>query len=234
MLPTLLMRIQSLLDFIQRGPIPEQVATHLSASFCPFGEAAGVTISTLQSNSRITCDVATGFPDNKMLLGLEIGVADDRPGSTAMTTLQPLILNEAAVQYYFKDFLPENFIKDFQSAVIMPVGTSRMYGVAIQGNLTEIDGIREYVECIRSILVIYENTRSGTTSASRMTGKRHDSKVLTERQALIVELIKNDKTNGDIARELGYSESLIRQETIVIYRKLGISGRQDLQAGSPD
>lgn len=41
-------------------------------------------------------------------------------------------------------------------------------------------------------------------------------------------MIKEQKTNAAIASELGYSESLIRQETIIIYRKLGVSGRKDL------
>ncbi|NDI24790.1 MAG: hypothetical protein EBY87_04585, partial [Actinobacteria bacterium] len=47
-------------------------------------------------------------------------------------------------------------------------------------------------------------------------------------QFLILELIKENLTNADIATNLGYSESTIRQETIVIYRKLGINGRKDL------
>jgi DNA-binding NarL/FixJ family response regulator len=37
-------------------------------------------------------------------------------------------------------------------------------------------------------------------------------------------------TNAQIAHEIGYSESLIRQETVVIYRKLGVSGRKEIQS----
>jgi hypothetical protein len=33
---------------------------------------------------------------------------------------------------------------------------------------------------------------------------------------------------------MGYSESLIRQETMVIYRKLGIEGRRDINMKIPD
>jgi DNA-binding NarL/FixJ family response regulator len=51
---------------------------------------------------------------------------------------------------------------------------------------------------------------------------------LTERQELITDLIKKSKTNGQIGQMLGYSESLIRQETIIIYQKLGIEGRREL------
>jgi DNA-binding NarL/FixJ family response regulator len=36
--------------------------------------------------------------------------------------------------------------------------------------------------------------------------------------------------NAQIGIEIGYSESLVRQETVVIYRKLQVTGRQAMQA----
>jgi DNA-binding CsgD family transcriptional regulator len=44
---------------------------------------------------------------------------------------------------------------------------------------------------------------------------------------LILKLIAEGRTNAAIADVLGYSESLIRQETIKIYAKLGCSGRNE-------
>jgi len=59
-------------------------------------------------------------------------------------------------------------------------------------------------------------------------------KELTRRQTSILVMIKEGRTNGSIASVLGYSESLIRQETIIIYKKLGVDGRRELlnQAGA--
>jgi DNA-binding CsgD family transcriptional regulator len=51
---------------------------------------------------------------------------------------------------------------------------------------------------------------------------------MNTREISIVELIKLGKNNAEIAKALGYSESTIRQDTIKIYRKLGISGRQEI------
>ena len=53
---------------------------------------------------------------------------------------------------------------------------------------------------------------------------------LTERQNLILQMIADGRTNADIADLLGYSESLIRQETIRIYSKLACSGRNEAAA----
>ena len=51
---------------------------------------------------------------------------------------------------------------------------------------------------------------------------------LTPRQWEIHAFILEGMSNLSIAHEMKYSESLIRQETMRIYKKLGITGRKDL------
>jgi len=50
---------------------------------------------------------------------------------------------------------------------------------------------------------------------------------LTDRQKRILDGMARGKTNGAIARELGYSESTIRHESMTIYRTLGVSRREE-------
>jgi DNA-binding CsgD family transcriptional regulator len=52
---------------------------------------------------------------------------------------------------------------------------------------------------------------------------------LSDRQLVIADLLERGFNNGQIALEIGYSESLIRQETVAIYRKLEVTGRKALQ-----
>lgn len=56
---------------------------------------------------------------------------------------------------------------------------------------------------------------------------------LTERQKLIHQLMCKGFTNAQIAAEVGYSESLVRQETIQIFRILGVSGRKEIIESPP-
>lgn len=49
----------------------------------------------------------------------------------------------------------------------------------------------------------------------------------SDRQQRILERIQDGKTNKSIARELGFSESTIRQETLRLYRSLGVNSRTD-------
>jgi DNA-binding CsgD family transcriptional regulator len=67
------------------------------------------------------------------------------------------------------------------------------------------------------------------------TQKDHSSQLsstqsteLTSRQLVILAELRRGKTNMTIATDLNYSQSLIRQETIEIYHKMGISGRKEL------
>lgn len=53
---------------------------------------------------------------------------------------------------------------------------------------------------------------------------------LTDRQVVIAGLLERGFNNAQIGLEIGYSESLVRQETVAIYRKLQVTGRQAMQA----
>ena len=59
-----------------------------------------------------------------------------------------------------------------------------------------------------------------------------EPKSLTERQLVIKTLMEKGFTNPAIAAEIGYSESLVRQETMAIYSLLDISGRKELLEGN--
>ena len=50
---------------------------------------------------------------------------------------------------------------------------------------------------------------------------------LTRRQIAIIEMMSQQMTNMQIARELGYSESTVRHETMRIYEILQANGRRE-------
>lgn len=60
---------------------------------------------------------------------------------------------------------------------------------------------------------------------SKSTEKTVD--VLTDRQKKVLEGMAEGKPNRVIARELGFSESTIRLDSLQIYRTLGVSGRKE-------
>lgn len=72
-----------------------------------------------------------------------------------------------------------------------------------------------------------EKGSAGETGSSGSVGD------LTSRQLVVLAEMRRGKSNAAIADDLDYSESLIRQETIEIYRKMGITGRSALSNEDP-
>jgi DNA-binding NarL/FixJ family response regulator len=114
----------------------------------------------------------------------------------------------------------------------MPLLPNYASTLSTQVKMEDGEESHEYFGLLQSIfnlyiqrMGIYENHNSGRvskTKENRMGAK------LSERQELILEMIKDGMTNSSIANRMGYSESLIRQESMAIYQKLGVDGRRDL------
>ncbi len=128
---TLMSQVQALFQFLQSRPIPDQMAQYLSENFCPSGEIAGVTISTLQNDGKVVCNTAIGFLRNDLISGSVIDIKDDRPGSESMRKLGTLVLKRADLADRFSQFVPKDYMADFETAVIMNVTPRRMYGFAL-------------------------------------------------------------------------------------------------------
>ena len=83
-----------------------------------------------------------------------------------------------------------------------------------------------FLKALGNLLSIeLENSPNLNRSRLRDAAEEHP---LSTRQELIRQLLAKGFTNAHIAQEIGYSESLVRQETIAIYSALQISGRKDL------
>jgi DNA-binding NarL/FixJ family response regulator len=90
----------------------------------------------------------------------------------------------------------------------------------------------DYYELLHSLLSFYMNVSLHSERQAGITNFHTSSlkdKPLTLRQQVILEMMKKRMTNREIAREIRYSESLVRQETITIFAKLGFAGRKDLK-----
>lgn len=94
--------------------------------------------------------------------------------------------------------------------------------------LNEDDDELEYFEALAAIVggAIIKKLPPSTFTLNKSKQNLEPNR-LTERQELILKMLSEGRTNGDIADVLGYSESLIRQETIRIYANLGCNGRSE-------
>ncbi len=124
----------------------------------------------------------------------------------------------------------------FKSVIAWPVASDyRIIGsfcALAETPFREDPELKECMEALATLIgvAILQNiatNHSNPPSRGVLTPDSNHDEELSERQELILKMISEGRTNGDIADILGYSESLIRQETIRIYATLKCSGRAE-------
>lgn len=115
---------------------------------------------------------------------------------------------------------------DWSSAIAVPIQAIGAYFLVLRES-SQIDAeVRCFLKTIAHLIAITldEPIPVFKTKVDQIP----DGKTLTPRQEIIKSLLARGFTNAHIAKEIGYSESLVRQETIAIYAALRISGREEL------
>lgn len=173
-------------------------------------------------------------PDIVGLSETPLTVFTDHPASESIRT------NSMIVTRFQEDL--DSVLSSKLKLVAWPIhADSRTIGsliALVETNGESSDETIEYLEAISEVIGSavgrrlksrYQTRSSQKKSAIQKSDShvRRESEELTDRQILILRLIAEGRTNGDIAEILGYSESLIRQETIRIYASLACNGRSD-------
>jgi DNA-binding CsgD family transcriptional regulator len=127
----------------------------------------------------------------------------------------------------------------WRSLVVIPTAGRLVATLHLLCDMDDPDFAILYFQIVGAILSFYQheelrplNQQSGlgkvAEQESPVIARIEVGRPLTERQQMILSMIKELKSNPQIAALMGYSESLIRQETIIIYKKLGVSGRNEI------
>lgn len=220
-------RLRNLVDFLLHFPTREQIVVYLSQNICPKGELAGVSTGFLDDAGIINFEFFYGFND-ELPTEKTVKISDDDPTAEILRTMKTKVINLHTIYQDYGQALKMPGITDYGTGLGFPTTSRRLYAFAFVGENEKFGSFMEYFECVRSILTFWETLNESKTIKQMPKPELRDT-ALTQRQERILELINSDNTNATIATQLGYSESLIRQETIIIYRKLGVDGRRELK-----
>lgn len=220
-------RLRTIVDFLRHFPTREQLVVFLSSGVCPFGEVVGVCTGYLDNDGNINFEFSHGFNDLSHQK-LKVHISADDPTAETLRSMKTKVMNLHTVFKQYPKVIAPAGIADYGTGVGFPTTSRRIYIFAFVDEIERFENMSEYFECLRSILTFWE-TLQESRSIKEVSKPKLLEAALTQRQERILELINNGKTNAMIAVHLGYSESLIRQETIIIYRKLGVDGRRELK-----
>jgi DNA-binding CsgD family transcriptional regulator len=197
-----------------------------------------VTFSSLAPRAIYVGEIANdGYIDLRSTYGFdEVSVArwSRLPMDISIPLTQCISKDECLVIPSPKEFFKSYpYLKElgcidtnWKTSLAVPMQRRGAYYLVLHGEPTMTEEFEHLLRSIGNLILMHirelrpEQTKASLSSSSVTK--------LTARQELIHNLLIHGYTNPEIAKDIGYSESLVRQETIAIYAFLGVSGRKEL------
>ena len=216
--------VRKMISWLTNHPTTEEIARALATDYLAEFSAKGVRFSRLQNDDSIIILGEYGFEDsnlwtNRVIPSTEWRARDTEPARILKGESQAKWCNDSTV-----------YVETLRDRGV----TQGHLMVTFHKALSEADK-NQAAERIRDLcipLALYlsflHQTGSGAGGSTFPTDSR-DSAVgqLTQRQILILRGMVEDKTNHELATELGFSVSTIRHETMRIYQALAVSDRKE-------
>ena len=206
-----------------------QVVSHLSRELCPHDDPCAVALVQLSKDGTLHCIAADGFIVHDPFAAQDVNIQADRPSSLAMRNPELKIFSAIEFRNLI-ELIAQCERELWSSGATIPVSNNMMYFIFFKNDIANVEHVFDYLSCMSSLLTVFEADFKERHGRNRTEWFQDGGGALTERESTIEKFIRDGLTNAEIAERLGYSESLIRQETVIIYRKLGVSGRKDLVA----
>lgn len=230
-----MLRLSSIANFMGAEHDLMEVAQHLALKACPAGSVCRVYIAQIKPDLRVLHLASFGYEKGFIDRHLEFNLNSD-PMISKMVQADSITIRQR-YHSYLQEMSEQcscrvDDLDTWKSTVFLPMLPNFFVAMSFQAEVNDNEENRNFFELLRSIINMYLHLSIWSSNKSRGgVHRKLEASVgdkLTARQEDILELIKQGFTNVSIANQIGYSESLIRQETILIYQKLGISGRRDL------
>jgi DNA-binding CsgD family transcriptional regulator len=228
-----------LAEVVHTNPIIEELCQFLAIHICPSGELARVYVGRLDKDGVIRTASSFGYSTDVNVDQIETAISMSRPMPDAMRRGDVVIGNRETILKNYESYEPLDSKSPWLSTAVVPTFCNYIFVFRLQCRIKDLPSMEMYFRAVRAILSFYDFEQSisrvrhvALARLNRQTGLTESlyGQALTDRQISILESIKERKTNIAIANLLGYSESLIRQETMIIYAKLGVDGRREILA----
>lgn len=231
------LRLRQIADFLANESDFRAGLKFVAVNFCSSGDPARLLLNRVNGSSGLSHLFSFGFHESLISLG------QTHHFFTEQAQLQidkgknlSLIYHDNEYKKVFTESI--GFSDEDKFEVTLIAQLSSEFVVSISSKTYLLDGeLAEELMALGSIVNLYLNMVDKDLWNQGKSKRRQEifpGQPLTERQELILELVRQGKRNHEIAQALGYSESLIRQETMVIYKKLGVPGRKSLTSERSD
>lgn len=224
-------KIAALTEFLRPGvPSLDSIMNYLVMNTLDQYDARAIFLNSVRTNGMVWAPAAYGFDKEGFETLPDQSFSIDTPVHRALRTSQIVECGNSDTYLFVGLYGKSAFPEGFAYSLAWPTPGIGVL-VAFFNREIELTPINEiFFRTIGGILSIKLNSPQYHLALGVQQPSR-DSVItvaLTGRQWEIVQQIRRGLTNGEIATALNFSESLIRQETVQIYRKLGATGRKEL------
>lgn len=226
--------ILGLSNFLTRDLVDgDAIAQHLVVNTFSQMKATTIYIGQLHETGEVRLAGGFGWSENDYVTLPKFYLQDDFPITEAIRKNLTLVhLNDESFRSSYPLITPLKLEASWFTLISIPIYAFGGFSILFSRSVVVGKELNIFLMAISSLLALHFSHRSKTIEDSSITKDKisnSSAESLTVRQVLIVNLIKRGFNNAQIGLDLGYSESLIRQETIVIYRQLQVSGRKEIQ-----
>ncbi len=233
------------IDFLGGTPNPHSLCRHLTLNVAAETRAVGALIAVLEPDGTLRIAGSFGMADAKFAGRASQTVADDSPIAEAIRSGRPTFHASADdIRRSFPDFIVGD--TDVMPTAIWPIVSHGERIGAIQlffDQHSSESPLTADFEAVVALIALYARMQLGagmsgtrwstvdrrqpTSGSAIVSDRRRPTGIdeLTVRQTVVLDHICAGRTNAQIAHVVGFSESTVRQETMAIYRTLGVDGR---------
>lgn len=216
-------QIAKFLNYLTEKPQFQEILDHLSLNASPDLEICGVGISILEDSGLLETLCRSGIKNDFPSLN---GLSTDARHTIAESFREQktTIVSFKEVKPNHDELLIEQISYGYSSAITAPLSDKYVIGMLLHMDYDDVLEYQIYFETLFAALEMYLAMQS-----KKFLDPFKLNSAMTPRQVQIHDLIIEGKTNREISEILSYSVSLVRQETMRIYEKLGVNGRTQLR-----
>lgn len=197
----------------------------------------GALIFQPTTNGSLTLETAYGYPDDQVAALRLLPPDSEPPVQRALRSDDPVWFPDPEDMAELGGAVPLA-IDGSASMIVLPITRlgipERVLVLSFSEPLPSNPASGPFVSAVKSLLELHGGNGNGDGRARAVAVEAREARPtsaqdvdLTSRQQRILELLALGKTNRWIAADLGFSESTVRQETLRLYRALGVNSRTD-------
>jgi len=227
-----LARISSLAEFLRAGPRSlQETLAHLWTDTFYGRSAFGHILHGVRHDGSLSMPAWSGFATWPIEKFPDRLITAETPLNRSLRTSEIVECGSfESFPFAGPDYLSDLFPGGFKASIAWPIPGIGSVLSFFDDAVELTPELGTFLKTVGNVISLAPEKFQGSKALNLEGHPEHviSHVTLTSRQWNILKSLRSGLTNPDIARDLGFSESLVRHETMKIYSSLGVSGRKEL------